>query len=321
MSFRVANKKYSSASEHEGLQDVDYGDYSLILHPEHRIRGVKHIPRRSAPTHINCPHYASDPKRNTHAGSDTQQEAIISLGSEDETRLRRAAKLAAATLKFAAGLIRPGITTEAIDERLHWFIVENNAYPSPLNYLGFPKSCCTSVNNIVAHGIPDDREVEPGDIINVDVTVYLDGYHGDTSRTFLVEDVDDQGKELVGVTQEALELAIGICGPDVPFKRIGEYIDKFVRAREMSVVRALTGHGIGREFHCRPWIVHHGNEEPGVMKLGHCFTIEPAIIQGSNPSVWEFLDGWTVATESGARSAQAEHMVLITENGAEVLTR
>lgn len=173
MSFRVAHlrpiicrrtrhipscfkRKWSSPAVHEGVQDVDYGDYSLILHPEHRIRGVKHIPQRSVSGHIKSPPYISDPKRGGLGGSDTKQEALITLGGEEETRLRRAAKLAAATLRFAGGLVRPGVTTEAIDERLHRFIVENDAYPSPLNYLGFPKSCCTSVNNIVAHGIPDE---------------------------------------------------------------------------------------------------------------------------------------------------------------------
>jgi len=177
------------------------------------------------------------------------------------------------------------------------------------------------VNNIIAHGIPDDRPLEDGDIANVDVTVFLNGYHGDTSQTFLVGDVDESGRELVQITNQALEQAIAACGPGKHFRDIGKAIHNLLRDINYSVSPQFTGHGIGTVFHSKPWIFHHLNDEPGTMEPGHCFTIEPAIIQGNNPKGWIFPDGWTASTENCARSAQAEHMVLITEAGAEVLTR
>ena len=220
-------------------------------------------------------------------------------------------------------MVKPGITTNAIDKAVHEYILKNNAYPSPLLYSGFPRSCCTSVNNIVAHGIPDDRPLLDGDIVNIDITVYLDGFHGDTSDTFLVSNVDVPGRTLVSATTDALEAGIAACKPGAPFAGIARAIHEQVLASRLPhvVCQAFTGHGIGREFHRPPWIFHTLNEEPGVMQPGHCFTIEPCLIQGSNSRVWIFPDGWTASTENCARSAQAEHMVLITENGAEVLTR
>jgi len=176
------------------------------------------------------------------------------------------------------------------------------------------------VNNVLVHGIPDDRPLEDGDILNIDVTVYLNGYHGDTSRTFLVGDVDEEGRDLIGVTSEALEAGIAVCGPGKPFKAIGKAIHDFADKRGYSVSSQFTGHGIGEVFHRAPWILHHRNEEPGIMLPGHCFTIEPCLIQGSNPRGWIFPDGWTASTENCARSAQKEHMVLITEHAAEVIT-
>ncbi|KAG8959443.1 hypothetical protein FRC03_007974 [Tulasnella sp. 419] len=181
-------------------------------------------------------------------------------------------------------------------------------------------SCCTSVNNIIVHGIPDNRPLEDGDILNVDVTVYLDGYHGDTSRTFLIGDVDDQGRDLVRSANDALKAAISICGPGTSFKEIGKVIEELATRRGYSVSSQFSGHGIGKEFHQPPWVLHVANQEEGVMKPGHCFTIEPSLIQGDDPRGWMLPDGWTVLTESGARSAAAEHTILITEKGADVLT-
>jgi len=207
-----------------------------------------------------------------------------------------------------------------LDAAIHEYVVTHSAYPSPLGYSGFPKSCCTSVNNVVVHGIPDDRPLEDGDIVNVDITVYLDGYHGDTSRTFLVGDVDEAGRDLVNATSEALEAGIAVCGPGEPFKSIGKAIHDVADQRGYSVSSQFTGHGIGKVFHRSPWILHHRNDEPGVMLPGHCFTIEPCLVQGNNPRSWIFPDGWTASTENCARSAQKEHMVLITEHGADVIT-
>lgn len=213
-----------------------------------------------------------------------------------------------------------GVTTNAIDEAVHEFILAHGAYPSPLLYQGYPKACCTSVNNVIVHGIPDDNPLEDGDLINIDVTVYKDGYHGDTSQTFLVGNVDEQGHELVDVTNRCLHAGIAACGPGNLFRNIGKAIHVTIKNRNFSVSPQFSGHGIGPVFHSAPWIPHHRNDEPGIMEPGHCFTVEPAIIQGSNPRGWIFPDGWTASTENCARAAQAEHMVLITPSGAEVLT-
>ncbi|KAI0371461.1 methionine aminopeptidase [Pilatotrama ljubarskyi] len=247
---------------------------------------------------------------------------------EDLQRLRRAASLASEVLSFAGKLAQVGRTTDAIDAAVHELILACGAYPSPLRYKGFPRSCCTSVNNIITHGIPDElsyylnlRPLQDGDIVNIDITVYLDGFHGDTSRTFLVGNVDDKGRDLVEITEAALEAGIAACGPGKPFKSIGSAIHELLRGKDYCVSPQFTGHGIGREFHRQPWIFHHLNDEPGEMQPGDCFTIEPALVQGTEPYGWTFPDGWSVSTENCARAAQAEHMVLITENGAEVLTR
>lgn len=255
----------------------------------------------------------------------SQEAAIgdgrVSLGSPDEVKLRRAAALARRVLNFAGTLAVPGVTTEELDEQVHDFIIRHHAYPSPLHYSGFPKSCCTSVNNIIAHGIPDGRPLRDGDIVNIDITVYLDGYHGDTSKTFLVGDVDEIGRDLVKVTEEALEAGIQACGPGRPYRGIANAIHGVISNRGYVVCPAFTGHGIGTLFHRPPWIWHDLNEEPGAMLPGQCFTIEPAIIKGSNKDHMIFGDDWTASTTNWARSAQAEHMVLITHTGADVLTR
>ncbi|KAG5720470.1 hypothetical protein E4T56_gene4748, partial [Termitomyces sp. T112] len=168
--------------------------------------------------------------------------------------------------------------------------------------------------------LSSSRPLHDGDIINIDVTIYLNGYHGDTSQTFLVGNVDEQGRELVRLTNDALRAGIDACGPGRPFRNIGKAIHELTRNNNYSISTQFTGHGIGTVFHRPPWILHHLNDEPGVMLPGDCFTIEPSLIQGSNPRGWIFPDGWTASTENCARSAQAEHMVLITEHGAEVLT-
>ncbi|PPQ78873.1 hypothetical protein CVT26_011836 [Gymnopilus dilepis] len=339
--------------------DHDFGSYSVILPEEPFVFGVSHIESRTVPAHIVKPPYAltsdgmPDPKSR-------QDSSKIKLGGEEESRLRAAARLAKEVRVFAGSLVKVGVTTNAIDSAVHDFIISRSAYPSPLHYQGYPRSCCTSINNIIVHGIPDDRPLEDGDIINIDITLYLNGYHGDTSDTFLVGDVvcsvqlsslfprlttsmskDEPGRELVQVTHDALERAIAVCGPGMPFKSIGQAIHDYLQDKNYSVSPQFTGHGIGRVFHSPPWIIHSRNDEPGVMEPGHCFTIEPAIIQGRNPRGWIFPDGWTASTEASrhslssisasypdvvsiqncARSAQAEHMVLITDKGADVLTR
>ncbi|KIY49138.1 methionine aminopeptidase [Fistulina hepatica ATCC 64428] len=293
-----------------------FGSYSVILPPEPFVWGVSHIIPRSVPPGIPHPPYTQE---GNECGRESPRGSQIKLGGREEARIREAAQLARSVRDFSGSM--PGVTTHDIDEAVHDFIVARGAYPSPLRYQGFPKSCCTSINNVAAHGIPDSRPLEEGDIINIDITVYLNGYHGDTSQTYLVGNVNAQGRELVELTNEALEAGIRVCGPGRPFKAIGGAIQGCLKGKNVCISSALTGHGIGTAFHKPPWIIHHRNDEPGVMQPGDCFTIEPCIIQGTDQSVWIFPDGWTISTENCARSAQAEHMVLITDQGYDVLTR
>ncbi|KAF9474342.1 methionyl aminopeptidase [Pholiota conissans] len=310
----------TSTKEEEEENFVDFGNYEVILPEEPFVFGVSHIQQREVPPQIVRPPYALTadgiPDRAPRPNS-----GKIKLGGDAEFHIREAAALAKKVREFAETQVEVGATTNSIDLAIHDFIIAHSAYPSPLKYQGFPRSCCTSINNIIAHGIPDERPLHDGDILNIDVTLFHKGYHGDTSKTFLVGDVDDAGKELVDITNEALERAIAVCGPGKSFKGIGKAIHDLIRNRDYSVSSQFTGHGINSVFHCVPWILHHLNDEPGIMEPGHCFTIEPAIIQGKNPRGWIFPDGWTASTENCARSAQAEHMILITETGADVLTR
>jgi len=316
--------RFAQSRSYQSRPRLERKDYSVILPAEPFIFGVNHIQPRVVPDHIVKPTYANGiPIPTVEISLQDHHNGKIELGGEAELKTREAALLAKKVREFAGTQVKVGVTTNAIDDAIHEFIISHSAYPSPLLYSGFPRSCCTSVNNIIAHGIPDDRPLEDGDLVNVDVTVFLNGYHGDTSQTFLVGDVDEPGRELVQITNQALEQAISsyTCGPGKPFKDIGKAIHNLLRDIDYSVSSQITGHGIGTVFHSKPWILHHLNDEPGTMKPGHCFTIEPAIIEGSNSNGWVFPDGWTASTENCARSAQAEHMVLITETGAEVLTR
>ncbi|KAJ7146328.1 methionyl aminopeptidase [Mycena epipterygia] len=313
--LRLSRLSSRTASRWRPRDVQHFGSYAVILPDEPFVFGVSHITPRSVPEHIVKPPYAG--------GSPDLQDVDgkIQLGGEPERRVRAAAILARQVREFAGALVKVARTTNEIDAAVHEYCVSHSAYPSPLLYSGFPRSCCTSVNNVIAHGIPDDRPLEDGDIINIDITVYLDGYHGDTSQTFLVGNVDAPGTELVKVTNEALEVGIAACGPGRPFRDIGKAIHNLIRDTSFSISPQFTGHGIGTAFHRKPWIIHNLNDEPEIMRPGHCFTIEPCIIQGKTPTCWIFPDGWTASTEDCARSAQAEHMILITENGAEVLTR
>ncbi|KAG8072492.1 hypothetical protein GUJ93_ZPchr0006g46016 [Zizania palustris] len=232
-----------------------------------RLQPGKVSPRLSVPNHIQRPPYVN-----------SRQIPGMSNGTEihDERGIecmRASGKLAAQVLKFAGTLVKPGITTDEIDKAVHQMIVENGAYPSPLGYCGFPKSVCTSVNECICHGIPDSRPLEDGDIINIDVTVYLNGYHGDTSSTFLCGDVDDEAKKLVQVTRECLDKAISICAPGVEIKHIGRTIQDHADKFKFRVVRQFVGHGVGEVFHAEPAVLHFRNNERGRMTLNQTFTI------------------------------------------------
>ncbi|KAI9487664.1 MAG: methionine aminopeptidase [Benjaminiella poitrasii] len=292
-----------------------WGNYERLVPPSLARINVRNMPRRPVPDHIMRPPYAE------HGTSSIWAPKITNHRGDDDFRLgmRKAGRLAKQILALSSTMCHPGTTTNEIDRVVFQAIVEQNAYPSPLNYDGFPKSVCTSINNIIAHGIPDDRPLKDGDIVNVDVTVYLNGYHGDTSATFFVGEVDEKGKALVECTKECLDKAIAVCGPNVPYKEIGRVICEHASKHGYSVSDELSGHGIGNEFHSLPLIYHHLNGEEGIMESGTSFTIEPILCQGSAIGMM-WPDQWTISTADGGRSAQFEHTLYIHDDGVEILT-
>ncbi len=242
-------------------------------------------------------------------------------GPEDFAGMRKAGKLAAQVLDFITPHVKPGVTTGRLDKLCHEFILDHHAIPAPLNYRGFPKSICTSVNHVVCHGIPGERVLDPGDILNIDVTVILDGWHGDTSRMYLLgERVPVKAKKLVEVTYEAMMKGIEVVRPGARLGDIGFAIQSFAEANRCSVVRDFCGHGIGRIFHDAPSILHFGAQGKGLeLREGMFFTIEPMI----NAGRWEVKvlnDGWTAVTKDRSLSAQFEHTIAVTAEGHEIFT-
>jgi methionyl aminopeptidase len=203
---------------------------------------------------------------------------------------------------------------------VHDLTIERGAYPSPLNYHGYPKSVCTSVNDVICHGIPDSRKLEDGDIVNIDVTAFIHGVHGDTNATFFVGDVDEQSRDLVKVTEECVWRGIDAVRPDRPISDIGKAIETVAKAHKYGIVRAFIGHGIGQQFHTDIQVLHYYDSRNNmIMRPGMTFTIEPMITLGTwQHRVWD--DEWTAVTTDGSRCAQYEHMVLVTDTGVEVLT-
>jgi methionyl aminopeptidase len=234
--------------------------------------------------------------------------------------MRRAGRLAAETLEAVGPLIVPGITTREIDEFVHRDTLRLGCIPAPLNYRGFPKSCCTSVNEVICHGIPSDRILRIGDIINVDVTHIYEGFHGDTSATFYVGEVSDSARHVTEVSRRCLQLGIDQVRPGARLGDIGAAIQEYAEAQGCSVVRAFVGHGIGRRFHEDPQVSHVGQRGRGArLKPGMTFTLEPMINLGGY-EVRILDDEWTAVTADGTLSAQFEHTVLVTLTGVEILT-
>ena len=270
-------------------------------------------PMRSVPPEIPRPDYAEtgDPVR--------RPEARVKTPDVIE-RMRVAGRAAAEVLDLGAAAVAPGVTTDEIDAVVHQAYIDRGGYPSTLNYRGYPKSLCTSVNEVICHGIPDDRPLRDGDIVNLDVTIYLDGVHGDTNATYLVGQVDEASRRLVDVTRECLDRGIAAVVPGRPFSDIGRAIEEHATANRYQVVRAFVGHGIGEQFHTDLQIPHY--YEPRlttVMEPGMIFTIEPMISMGTGlHRIWD--DDWTAVTADGSRTAQFEHTVLVTDDGVEILT-
>lgn len=237
-------------------------------------------------------------------------------------KMRVAGQLAAQVLQFIEPHVTPGITTDALDQLCHDYIInELKAVPAPLNYRGFPKSICTSVNHVVCHGIPSDKKLKDGDIINIDITVIKDEYHGDTSKMFYVGEPSILARRLVETTYECMHLGIEMVKPGIRLGDIGHTIQQHAESRNYSVVREYCGHGIGREFHEDPQVLHYGEPHSGMeLEEGMTFTIEPMINAGKR-HVKLLNDDWTVVTKDRSLSAQWEHTILVTKSGHEVLTR
>ena len=249
-------------------------------------------------------------------------------GNEGFEGMRRAGQLAAAALDMIAAHVKPGVLTETIDDLLLDFAMQHGAFPAPLNYRGFPKSSCTSINHVVCHGIPGPKPLREGDIVNIDVTLILDGWHGDTSRMYTVGNVSRRASRLVEITFESLKRGIAAVRPGDPTGNIGEAIQRYAEGERCSVVEDFCGHGVGRLFHDRPNILHYRHtrkqmaDQPGegiVMEPGMLFTIEPMINLGK-AHVKVLADGWTAVTRDRELSAQFEHTVGVTETGCEVFT-
>ncbi len=242
-------------------------------------------------------------------------------GPEAFEAMRKAGRLAAETLDVITPMVKPGTTTETLDKLCHDFIVERQAIPAPLNYRGFPKSICTSINHVVCHGIPGERKLAEGDIVNIDVTVILDGWHGDTSRMFFVGKPSLKAQRLVEATYRAMMAGIKVVRPGAQLGDIGHAIQTVAEAERFSVVRDFCGHGIGRIFHDAPSVLHFGKPETGPeLREGMFFTVEPMI----NAGRWEVKvldDGWTAVTRDRSLSAQFEHTIGVTAEGFEIFTR
>jgi methionyl aminopeptidase len=268
---------------------------------------------RVVPGTIGRPPYADTGVVRSLGESDIKAPEVIE-------RMRTAGKVAAEILRLGGERIEPGLATEELDEYVHALHVERNAYPSPLNYHEYPKSLCTSVNEVICHGIPDTRALQDGDIVNLDVTSYVDGVHGDTNATFLVGDVDDESRTLVRVTEECTWLGIEAVAPGRPLSDIGRAIEDHATSHHYGVVKAFIGHGIGEQFHGDIQVLHYYDPRSSlIMRPGMTFTVEPMISLGTwQHRMWD--DGWTAVTADGKRTAQFEHTVLVTDDGVEVLT-
>lgn len=259
-------------------------------------------------------------------GIKIKQMTITIHTPQDFEKMRNAGKLAAETLDLISIYVKPGVTTNELNDICHEFIISNGAIPAPLGYtsggnIPFPKSICTSVNHVVCHGIPNDKPLKNGDILNIDVTVKLDGWHGDTSRMFYVGEVARKPERLTRVTFDAMMKGIEIVKPGIHFGDIGHAIQTYAEGQNFSVVRDYTGHGVGRVFHAEPSVPSYGKPGTGpLVEEGMFFTIEPMLNVGRAETILSKFDGWTVATRDKLLSAQFEHTIGVTKTGFEIFT-
>jgi methionyl aminopeptidase len=279
----------------------------------HRAEGPVKPGLRGVPEGIERPDYAA-------SGEPVRWDEPLVKSPDAIERMRHAGQVAAEVLSTIGAAVAPGVTTDALDELCHDATIARDAYPSPLNYWGFPKSLCTSVNEVICHGIPSTRQLVEGDIVNLDVTVYIGGVHGDCNATYAVGAVDDDATKLMSVTRASLGVGIAAVHKGRPISDIGKAIQAYAEGEGFGVVRAFVGHGIGAQFHSGLHVPHYFDPRADtVMEPGMTFTIEPMLTEGD----WRHVmldDGWTAITADGKRSAQFEHTIVVTADGAEVLT-
>ncbi|KAA1423585.1 type I methionyl aminopeptidase [Mumia zhuanghuii] len=270
-------------------------------------------PRRSVPPSVEAPEYVGKTAPTPYDGPEVRSAETIAA-------MRVAGRIAAQALDAVEAAIAPGVTTDELDAIGHAFVVDHGAYPSTLGYRGYPKSLCSSVNEVICHGIPDARPLEDGDIVNIDITAYIGGVHGDTNKTYLVGDVDEESRLLVERTEEALARAIRAVKPGREINVVGRVIESYAKRFGYGVVRDFTGHGVGPAFHDGLIVPHYDDPRyDTVIKPGMTFTIEPMLTLGTIEwDMWD--DGWTATTKDKARTAQFEHTLLVTGTGAEILT-
>lgn len=271
-------------------------------------------PLRGVPSNIDKPEYVGKRAPSKNADGDIWQ-------AEDVELIRQSGRIAAQAIAMVGEHCKPGITTDELDRLAHEFIIDHGAYPSALLYRGFPKSICTSINEVICHGIPDNTVLQEGDIVNVDITAYKHGFHGDSNQTFMVGEVKDEIRLLVERTRESLNRAIAAVAPGRQINIIGRTIESFAKRFDYGVVRDFTGHGIGRSFHSG-LVIPHYDAAPAYsqeMQVGMVFTIEPMLTLGThNWDMWP--DDWTVLTKDKSITAQFEHTLVVTETGADILT-
>jgi methionyl aminopeptidase len=276
------------------------------------LRPGRVSPLRKVPGHIPRPEYVGKKRPRTGEPDVKSPETV--------ERMRRAGRIAAQALEEVGRHVRPGVTTDELDIVGHEFLLAHDAYPSTLGYRGFPKSLCTSINEVICHGIPDDTVVRDGDIINIDITAFVDGVHGDTDATFLCGSVDEESRLLVERTREAMMRGIRAVAPGRALNVVGRVIESYARRFGYGVVRDFTGHGIGTTFHSGLVVPHYDDPNATtVIQPGMTFTVEPMLTLGTHDyDIWK--DGWTVVTKDRRRTAQFEHTILVTDDGHEILT-
>jgi len=314
MKAAFAAKQASKPIERVGFDGYSYTG-PLRAFPMH--------PTRQVPEEIPRPDYGMHPQgiSDSERSQDRKKRDIPVYSLKEQEGIRHAARMGREILDIAGRAVAVGVTCDEIDRVVHEATIERNGYPSPNNYYRFPKSVCTSVNEVICHGIPDGYVLQDGDIVNIDVTIYVNGYHGDLNETFFVGNCDEDTHKLVKCSFECLQAALATVKPGTLYRDVGSVIHTRARQDGCSVVKTYCGHGIGSLFHTAPNVPHYNkNKAVGVMAPGHIFTVEPMI----NLGTWQdrtWPDDWTSVTVDGKRSAQFEHMVLVTEDGYELLTQ